>query len=70
MTHQKLKVFMSFLLIFVFIAAAAASAATALSWAIKNGQFKNLSAGAATIFDDEATDAEFQDAFPKDTTGE
>ena len=67
-TPQKMS-FMSFVLILVFVALAASSAAAALCWAIKNGQFHDLSGGATTLFDDEATDPEPPDAFPKDTLG-
>lgn len=60
---------MSFILILIFVAIAASSAVAALTWAIKSGQFSNLSQGAATIFDDEMASPEPLDLFPKDNAG-
>lgn len=61
---------MPFLLVIVSVALAGASAAAALSWAIKSGQFKDLSRGATSLFDDEAQDPEPPDTFPKGPSGE
>lgn len=55
---------MAIVLIFLFVAAAGASSAAALSWALRQGQYRDLDASSRVIFDDEAETAEEEDHFP------
>lgn len=56
--------FFVFVFIWSFAVLAGATTIWVLSWAIKNGEFRDLRAGARSIFDDEEPIGKVTDFFP------